>query len=306
MSDTPARVLLLFLDGVGIGAPDPATNPFALAHLPVLRGWLGGRLPLAGEAGGHDAPALLGRADATLGVAGRPQSGTGQTALLTGENAPRLFGRHFGSWVPTALRPLLVERSLFARAVAAGRSVCFANAYPLGDVERMLSRRPPAFPLAAHAAGLLVRGAEALRAGRAVASSITHERWRERFGPDAVPEVDAAGAGEVLAGLVGDHELTVFAHYDTDIVGHMGEMPAAVAVLERVDAFLGGLLSRLPPETLVVLASDHGNVEDISTGHTLNPVPLIAAGPGRAHMVERVRDLTDVVPLLLTFLGSED
>lgn len=310
MSDTPARILLLFLDGVGIGAADPATNPFVIARLPVLRQLLGGQLPVresvAATSASHTAPASLAAADATLGVPGRPQSGTGQTALLTGENAPRLFGRHFGSWVPTPLRPMLAERSLFARAVAGGRSVCFANAHPLHEVERRLARRPPALPLAAHAAGLLVRGAEALQTRRAVASSLTNERWRESLGAGVVPEIDAASAGSVLGRLTARHELTVFAHYDTDLAGHTGEMRAAVAVLEKVDVFLGGLLAALPEDALLVVASDHGNLEDLTTGHTTNPVPIIAAGPGRERLAAGVRDLTDVAPLLLDFLDLPD
>jgi len=36
-------VLLLFLDGVGLGEDDPDTNPFARAEMPVLTGLLGGR-----------------------------------------------------------------------------------------------------------------------------------------------------------------------------------------------------------------------------------------------------------------------
>ncbi|HEV2149752.1 MAG TPA: hypothetical protein VGR37_20295, partial [Longimicrobiaceae bacterium] len=85
----PGRVLLVFLDGVGIGADDPSVNAFAAARLPRLRALLGGRLPVREhlDGGGIVAEgAVLVAADATLGVPGRPQSGTGQTALLTGVN----------------------------------------------------------------------------------------------------------------------------------------------------------------------------------------------------------------------------
>ena len=44
--------------------------------------------------------------DATLGVPGLPQSGTGHVALLAGVNAPALHGRHQPHFPPVALRPL--------------------------------------------------------------------------------------------------------------------------------------------------------------------------------------------------------
>src|SRR5687768_10398323 len=45
----PRRAILVFLDGVGIGADDPAYNPFAAAHLPRLEALLGGRKLVAGS-----------------------------------------------------------------------------------------------------------------------------------------------------------------------------------------------------------------------------------------------------------------
>lgn len=304
----PGRVLFVFLDGVGIGADDPAANPFAAARLPRLGALLGGRLPLREHLDGDGRiagpGAVLAATDATLGVPGRPQSGTGQTALLTGINAPREFGRHFGSWVPTALRERLAAESLLARAVRAGRSAAFANAYPVHrfGIEAFVGRRPAAPPLAAHAAGLLGRDREELRAGRAVASSITNERWRAELGVE-LPDVSAEEAGRNLAGIAAEHEVTLFAHYDTDAAGHRRDLAAGVAALERVDAFLGGVVDALPSDALLLVASDHGNVEDVSGGHTTNPVPTLAAGRGREVVAERVRDLTHVTPALLELLG---
>jgi 2,3-bisphosphoglycerate-independent phosphoglycerate mutase len=178
-----SRALMVFLDGVGIGPGDPAVNPFAVAALPRLAALLG--RPLVSEAldaaGRIEGPgAVVVAADATMGVEGIPQSGTGQTALLTGRNAARLYGRHFGPWVPTALRPMLAEESLLARARRAGLPVAFANAYPVAGAARdpRTFRRPAAPPLAAEAVGALTRGVAELASGDAVASSITNERWR--------------------------------------------------------------------------------------------------------------------------------
>lgn len=304
---TPRRALLVFLDGVGIGADDPRANPFAAARLPRIAGLLGGRLPLAPELreGRIVAErAVLVAADATLGVPGTPQSGTGQTALLTGRNAAELHGRHFGPWVPTGLREMLAAENLLSRARAAGRVVAFANAYPVRAVEPdpRVFRRPAAPPLAAAAAGVLSRDLPELRAGDAVASSITHEHWRKRAGD--LPDVTPGEAGRRLARIAAGAEVTLFAHYDTDHVGHRGGLEEAVRALEKVDAFLGAVADALPADTLLVVASDHGNVEEVAGGHTLNPVPILAAGPGREAVAARVRSITDVAPAILELLSA--
>jgi 2,3-bisphosphoglycerate-independent phosphoglycerate mutase len=304
----PSRVLLVFLDGVGIGAADADRNPFVRARLPTLRRLLGGRLPVADEldAAGRieSAAAIVVAADATLGVAGVPQSGTGQTALLTGRNAPAAYGRHFGPWVPTGLRAMLAADNLLSLAVSSGARAAFANAYPLASIaaDARIFRRPAAPPLAARAAGVLVRDLAELARGEAVASSITNERWRERLG-DALAEVDAAEAGRRLARIAAGAEVTLFAHYDTDYAGHRGGMDGAVAALERVDAFLGGIVDALAADALLVVASDHGNLEEVGEGHTLNPVPVLLAGAGRGEVAAEVRDIAGVVPVVARMLG---
>jgi 2,3-bisphosphoglycerate-independent phosphoglycerate mutase len=306
--ETPDRILLIFLDGVGLGDDDPRTNPLVTASLPVLRELLGGAPLVRGSEASvaPGSPARLAAVDATLGVAGLPQSGTGQTTLLTGRNAPALLGRHFGPWVHTTLRPMLAATSVLRRAVDAGRSVAFANAYPARYIaDDRVRRRPAAPPFAAEAAGVLTRDSGALREGRAVASSITHDAWREHVDA-SVPRIGAGEAGKNLARISAGVELTLFAHYDTDIVGHRGDLLTAVRALELVDEFLGGVLAELSPGTLLLVASDHGNIEDASAGHTLNPIPLLAVGPGRDEVAERAKALSDVAPAILDLLNITD
>ncbi|HEU4882924.1 MAG TPA: alkaline phosphatase family protein [Longimicrobium sp.] len=305
----PRRAILVFLDGVGIGAGDPAFNPFATAHLPRIRALLDGRLPIAehldaeGRIVGEGA--VLVAADATLGVEGLPQSGTGQTTLLTGRNGAAEYGRHFGPWVPTPLRHMLAAENLLRRAVDAGRTATFANAYPLSGApaDPRIFRRPAGPMLAAQSVGALTRGAVELADGRAVASSITNERWREHLGSD-VPEITPEEAAQTLARIAAEADVTLFAHYDTDYTGHRGDLDGAIAALERVDAFLGALADALPPGTLLVISSDHGNVEDVRGGHTINPVPVLAIGAGYEFLLN-VHSLINVTPALLLALGID-
>lgn len=308
-----ARALLVFVDGVGLGSPDPSHNPFSTARLPVFERLLGGRPVVAGTAPFHGREASLVALDAQLGVPGLPQSGTGQAALLTGQNAARLYGRHFGPWIPTPLRQLVREGSVLARARAAGHTVAFANAYPEELVAQAVAgaaagSRMPNFlragpPLAALAAGVLVRGTPALESGDAVASEITNEGWRERLGRTGVPLISAAQAGHNLARITGACDFTLFAHYTTDYVGHEQDLLRAAAALERVDAFLGGLLDTLD-ETLLVVASDHGNIEDVRCGHTRNPALALVVGGGHDAIASRLGSLVDVVPAMLGYLDT--
>jgi len=298
---------MVFLDGVGIGPADPERNAFARAALPAFRRLLGGRVPVTDDldADGRIVTerAVVVAADATLGVEGTPQSGTGQTSLLTGRNAPAEYGRHFGPWVPTGLREMLGEHNLLTRAVRAGGRAAFANANPVAaEADPRIFRRPAAPPLAARAAGVAIRGLPELYAGEAIASSITNERWRAHTG-EALPEVTPEEAARRLVRIARQAEVTLFAHYDTDYAGHRGALEGAVAALERVDAFLGGLAEALPGDTLLVTGSDHGNVEDATGGHTTNPVPVIAIGPGMEGVAERVRDIAGVAPVILEQLG---
>jgi 2,3-bisphosphoglycerate-independent phosphoglycerate mutase len=296
-----ARVLLVFLDGVGIGPGDDAINPFLRARLPTLSTLLGGIPTL-------DRPRWTGTRgacfplDATLGVAGTPQSGTGQTTLLTGVNAAQRFGRHFGPWTPVVLRPLVEEESVLRRGLNEGRSVAFANAYPKGwPGDR---RRLAAPPLAARAAGLLDRHEEHLARGEAVASEILNTGWRVQLGFEELPEITAADAGRTLARIVAGHQLTVYAHYATDIAGHRGGMDGAVRALERVDAFFGGYLDSAPADATLLVASDHGNIEDVTVGHTRNPALGIVIGSEPERRADELASILDVAGALFRWMEA--
>jgi 2,3-bisphosphoglycerate-independent phosphoglycerate mutase len=304
-SGGPARILLVFLDGVGIGADDPDRNPFLRARdqLTALVRLMGGSVPTLDRprisgTGAHAFPL-----EATLDKEGTPQSGTGQVALLTGESAAVRYGRHFGPWTPVSLRPLLEERNVLRRAAAAGRAVAFANAYPRGWPGPNGGRRLAGPPLAARAAGALVRHEDALARGDAVASEIVNDGWRRHLGHELLPDVTPREAGEILARIASTADLTFFAHYATDAAGHSRDMVSAVAALSRVDEFLDGVGSALAADTLLLLASDHGNLEDVSAGHTRNPALGIAAGPG-AERASGLTDIREVTPLILELLGA--
>ena len=115
------RAALLFIDGVGIGERDPAINPLARGGFMLSQFRDGTGEPLRGG--------TVHAVDATFGVHGRPQSASNQTAIFTGEPAPRLIGRHVLGFPDEKLRRLLLARSIVKRLAEAGRRSSFANCY---------------------------------------------------------------------------------------------------------------------------------------------------------------------------------
>ncbi len=144
-----------------------------------------------------------------------------------------------------------------------------------------------------------MRHHEALGAGEAVASEIENGGWRRYLGFTELPDVTPEEAGWNLGRIASGHALTLYAHYATDTAGHRSGMEGSRRSLERVDAFLGGVLETLPPGGGLVIASDHGNIEDVTGGHTRNPVLGVFVGSAaRVARALRPTSITDV-PLVL-------
>lgn len=288
------RFLLLFVDGIGL-APATTDNPFAAAPTPALRQLLDGPLTLESTTQRDDL--VLAAIDACLGVEGRPQSATGQTALFTGVNAPRLLGRHVTGFVGPRLKAILEGGNLFSWARQRHRSVTFANAYrPPRPSD---GRRPISVTTySIQVAGLARRGLAELVAGEAVTWDIVRDRFGEGLaGP--LPTVEPEEAGRHLAAITAAHDLTVFETFLTDLAGHRRFGLEAGEAIARLDGLLAGLRETAPDDLTIVLTSDHGNLEESSSKiHTFNPVPLLAFGPAARRFAD-ARSILDVTPRLL-------
>ena len=291
----PVAVIFLFVDGVGAGRRDPDVNPLARGDFLLSRFEDGGGSPL--PRGGR---AVL--ADACLGVPGRPQSATGQSAILSGENAPSAMGQHVLGFPTARLRAWLEPRSMFRALAAEGRRAAFANAYPVahlhalglpadGEPELPMEivrrrSRASATTVAFAAGGGRFRTWSEAREGRALTHDITGVR-ANGYGA-GIPPRTPEEAAEVLLGIAREHDLTLFEHFETDEAGHARSMERAVEVLERVDRFARAVVSGLRDGDSLVIASDHGNLEDATTSvHSEAPVPLLVVGPATPAFVSR-------------------
>ena len=88
------------------------------------------------------------------------------------------------------------------------------------------------------------------------------------------------------------------------MLGHRQAFAVAVAIFERFDAFLAGLCEAADlGETLIVVSSDHGNVEDCSHGkHTLNPALGLLIGGAAASYAGELIDLTSYWGIVTDYL----
>jgi len=296
------RVILLLLDGVGIGKNDPSTNPFFSADLPALKSLLGGVLPTLSQKRIHSSKAILVPVNATLRIPGLPQSGTGQTAIFTGVNGAKIFGRHFGPYPPTILRPIIESKNIFRQLKTRGKTVSFANAFPQRFFEYTSSgtRRLTVTTLACMQTGVPLLTAKELKTNEGISADFTRARWPELGHPDVLP-VTPREAGHHLWHIAAKHDFTLFEYWETDHAGHSQNMKRGVSALENFDQFLSGFLEEFDSsESLMVLISDHGNLEDLSVKtHTRNPVPCIAAGKYADEFISSVRNLTHITPAIL-------
>jgi len=301
---TKKSVVIVFLDGVGLGVADPEVNPFMHVEMSTAQALLG--VPyLTREAAGtvNNNAALLGL-DASLGVPGLPQSGTGQTTILTGQNAAAALGEHYGPYPNQTLREMLVQDGIFKTLLDAGQPVAYANAYPDRYLDR-LSRgkgRLSANTYAAHASGLKLRSREDLRQGRAVSALFTNDFWPEV--DVKLPSLTAYQAGEQLAALAQDHTLIFFEFWYSDHLGHKMKREESLNILGMLDDFLGGVMHGLDlNHSLLLVVSDHGNFEDWTTKkHTQNPSLTLLVGKTINQLVPQLHSLIDVKSAVLSYL----
>jgi hypothetical protein len=302
------RVLLLFLDGIGLGDDDPATNPFAAAHTPTLDALAGGRRWLRDAPRCDTGRALFIPTDPRLGVPGHPQSATGQAAILTGRNVPAEIGEHYGPRPNPAIRAILNEDNLFKRVVANGGSAALVEAYPPRFHEMIArgKRLPSAIQQAALAAGLRLFTEDDIYSGAGMSADWTGEGWRSELGYVDTPVYGRAEAGAHLAALACQRDFTLFSHWISDVIGHRGPLARGVSLLELFDAVMAGLLDAWDDDGgVIVITSDHGNMEDLSTRHhTDNDVPTVIIGAARHAVADGLRDLTGIAPGVLRVLNG--
>ncbi|SDO60895.1 phosphoglycerate mutase [Lutimaribacter pacificus] len=131
---------------------------------------------------------------------------------------------------------------------------------------------------------------------------------------DLQPEMSAPEVTDHFVQAIGDgYDLIVTNYANPDMVGHTGDLKAAIAACEAVDRGLGRVLAALEKAGgAMIVTADHGNCEvmrDPETGgphtaHTTNPVPVIMVGGPEGAALNPGR-LADLAPTLLQLMGLD-
>lgn len=131
---------------------------------------------------------------------------------------------------------------------------------------------------------------------------------------DLQPEMSAPEVTEqFVRAIAAGYDLIVTNYANPDMVGHTGDLGAAITACEAVDAGLGKVVAALNKAGgAMIVTADHGNCETMidpetggpHTAHTLNPVPVALVG-GPEDVTLRDGRLADLAPTVLDLMGLE-
>ncbi|HNA89976.1 MAG TPA: hypothetical protein PLX14_03630 [Anaerolineales bacterium] len=304
------KILFLFLDGIGLGTDNPETNPFVRANMPYMQALLGGKKLIASAAPFENTHISLQAVDPNLGVKGLPQSATGQAVLLTGINIPAELGYHYGPKPNPEVAQYLNGATLFSKTIRAGKKTALLNAYPPRYFDGIDSgkRLYSSIPLALTNAGIPLFTHEDYFAGRALSADFTGKGWHDFLNYPNAPLFEPEVAGAKLAALAKGYDFSFFEYWASDYAGHKQDMESAIHQLETFDGVLKGLLTHWDMDNdLILLTSDHGNMEDLGTRkHTATSVPLLLFGhKNHRHAFAGAQHLTEIAPAICRLLALD-
>ncbi|TGM44035.1 metalloenzyme [Leptospira biflexa] len=308
-------IFYVFLDGVGITEYDPKTNPFSR----FAKGFLA---PVGGVSKSDiDLPInpteihYL-KTDAHMGVPGLPQSATGQTALWTGVPGPKVLGRHVSGFPTITLRKIIAKYSLIKVLSEHGILCDFLNCFSppyLKHVEEK-PKLVSASTLVQLASGRPLKNFEDLREERGLYMDLTHEIMGTlgidmlKEGDPLLERRDPYLLGTKCFDRFSHYQLSLYEYFITDKVGHAMDWEKAEKVIQNLESFFKGLLTTIDPtKDLLIVSSDHGNMEDLSQkNHTENPAATILYGKDADRFAENIHSLADIVPEIYKTFGLEE
>lgn len=291
---------MIFLDGVGIGRQDAEFNPFFKYGFRTFTE-IFGEIPHLKKSRLTGDNAFLFPVDACMGVPDIPLSGTGQTSIYCGINAPRIIGKHFGPYPYSTLIPYLEKQNIFREFLNRDMKVSFANAYPqiFFDYINSGRKRLSATSLSCLLSGVPLKTEDDLRKGNALSAEIDNSRWVEKLNYD-LPVIKPKTAAKRLLKIASKNHFTLFEFFHTDHLGHGRIAEWMERTIKTLDEFLLYVLSNIPENMTVIVCSDHGNFEDLSIKmHTLNPSLTITAGQHAGVLAEKIKKLYNIKPAIM-------
>jgi len=294
---------MVFLDGIGIGKKDYQFNPFFKYGFKAFEKTFGEIPSLENMRLTNDSSYLF-PTDATLGVEGLPQSGTGQASLFCGFNAPKFVGKHYGPFPYTTTIPVLKKNNILVYFKEKYRSSYFANAYPKVFFDYVNSGRSrlSVTTLTCRLSEIRLNRVSDVRAGRALTAELTNERWNQRLGYK-LKIIQPKTAARRLLRIAEKYKFTLYEYYLSDHLGHLRLANEFEKLFPKIDEFLLTLLDEIDSKKMtLVICSDHGNLEDLSIKtHTRNPALTITAGRAAKEIAESVTDITQIKKVIIKY-----
>ena len=289
-------ILMIFIDGVGIGKRDKEFNPFFKFGFNTFQ-------TLFGEIPSLDKPFLvrdrkyLFPLDANLDMNGLRQSGTGQASLFCGFNAAKFIGKHFGPFPYTTTLPKIKEDHILVHFHNQRGSSFFANAYPKPFFDYLKSGRERLGVTAASCRmnDVKFNTVTNVRNGTALTAEIINNRWNERLNY-TLPQIRPQTAARRLLRISEKYKFTLYEFYFLDHLGHLRIKDEFNVIYNTLDLFLFTVLTEFDyKKTTIVICSDHGNFEDLSIKtHTRNPSLTITAGKYGEEIFNSAKSIKDI------------
>jgi bisphosphoglycerate-independent phosphoglycerate mutase (AlkP superfamily) len=284
-------VILLFIDGVGIGVDDPSYNPCCYSETGIFH-VNNQNLPRRGQ------KYCL---DAQLDIPGLPQSATGHTTLYTGVNAAKMIGKHLYGFPNQDLRNILHKHAIFVNLVKKGFKCKFINAFRpvfFTTPEIFNNLHMSATTEMNKYADLTFSDLRDIKVGKALYHDYTNRELRNKgFN---LPIYCAHTAAEILIREGEKYDMILYEYFLTDFAGHARDLKRAIVEIKKVEELIAALVKRVNlKNTILITVSDHGNIEDLRTkSHTKNPAFLAIWNNTSSGRSKNFSSLLDIFPYI--------
>ncbi|MDP2362962.1 MAG: alkaline phosphatase family protein [Ignavibacteria bacterium] len=296
-------VLMIFIDGVGIGKKDIEFNPFFKYGFKTFEK-IFGEIPHLEKQCLDKNEIYCFPVDAKLEVEGLPQSGTGQVSIFCGVNAAKFVGKHFGPFPYSTTIPIIAEKNIFKHYIDLNKQAYFANAYPkvFFDYINSGKTRLNTTALSCRLSGVKLNTVSDVRKGRALTAEITNERWNRKLNYK-LKVIKPETAARRLLKISNEYDFTLYEFYLTDHLGHGRIADEFETIYTNLDKFISTIISEMnKSELTLIICSDHGNFEDLSVKtHTMNPALTITAGKYALSLAEEIHDLTEIKSTIIKY-----
>jgi len=281
-------VIILFVDGVGIGQNDLSYNPCLHSYYQIFSPIK--KLPFDGKQFALDA---------CLSVNGLPQSATGQSTIYTGKNAAKLIGKHLFGFPNEKLKELLIKQSVFVELKSLGYCCKFINAFRpvfFTSPELFNNVRLSVTSEMNRAVELSFCSIKDIKNKKALYHEFTNNELIEKG--FQLPRFDYKTASKVLIDQSKEYDLILYEYFLTDKAGHSKNMKYAISEINRIESLIYAVLEKTEgTNTSIIVCSDHGNIEDLrSRSHTYNPAYFAV---WTKKNIQKLSSLMDIYALII-------